>query len=208
MVRILSECLLTFLCLVWNSQVASWEVEILWIWNRFQRRTSGFWLQLLMKHFFLEADRRKTYIISRIQEFERLVPLKRSRNSSFGNSGPGIDSIPGLPDIKPAWAEEDRNIYIITMMVMIIHTYTHEWTESWGDCDYRYKERGEGWVRQREGRSICTDDGDTAMMMKIEPWRRYEDDELLLVHGEWSLVEREQRFWFASLPSELFLWGG
>lgn len=39
-------------------------------------------------------------------------------------------------------------------------------------------------MRQREGRWICREDGGTVMVMvNIEPWR-YEDDELLLVHGE------------------------
>lgn len=41
-------------------------------------------------------------------------------------------------------------------------------------------------MKQREGKWICREDGETVMvmmMMSLEPWR-YEGDGLFLVHGE------------------------
>lgn len=148
--------LLTFLCLVWNSQVASWEVEILWIWNRFQRRTSGFWLQLLI-NIFLEADRRKTYIHSRIQEFKNMKDW-------YHWNGQGIRAL-AIRDRELTLYRDFPTLSLLELRKFQTYTnyddgdewwYTHIHMNDWKVDEIvttgtRREEKGE-WGSEREGR--------------------------------------------------------
>lgn len=100
---------ITSLYLAWISQAIPLAQESLWILHHFLHIFSGFPLHMQGPVIYQYQPIHK--LLKRM--CRAFLPLNLLRNSIFGNSGPGTDSIPVEPESNPAFAAIQANSVLV-----------------------------------------------------------------------------------------------